>query len=84
MVKRGERALVTTGRDVRPFTCHVCDGKVFAGHKVKLNTAIAYQLGDTFAESAVSLVCRGCGYVHTFVPGLVQLWPEKDGYPQAT
>lgn len=81
MVKRGERALVTTGRQARPFTCQVCDGTVFVGHNVKLNTATAYRLGDRFAETAISLVCQGCGYVHTFVPGQVQLWAEKDGYP---
>lgn len=81
MVKAGEHALVTIGREGRLFTCFVCDCKVFAGHNVKLNTAITYRLGDKFADSAVSLVCQGCGYVHMFVPGLVQLWPEKDGYP---
>ena len=82
MVKRGERALVTVGPDRRPFSCHVCEGQVFAGHNVKLNTPIAYRLGDRFADSAASLVCQGCGYVHTFIPGFVQLWPEQDGYPE--
>lgn len=81
MVKVGTHALVTTGRERRPFTCHVCEGKVFTGHNVKLNTAVAYRLSAAFADSAVSLVCQGCGYVHTFIPGHVQMWPEKDGYP---
>ncbi|HUZ51427.1 MAG TPA: hypothetical protein VMU94_02710 [Streptosporangiaceae bacterium] len=26
--------------------------------------------------------CQGCRYVHTFLPGLIQVWPAKDGYPQ--
>ena len=82
MVKAGEHALVTIGRQARPFSCHVCDGKIFAGHKVKLSTAVANRLSDTFAESAVSLVCQSCGYVHTFVSGSVQLWQQEDGYPQ--
>jgi hypothetical protein len=81
MVRAGEHALVTIGREVRPFTCHVCAGKVFVGHNVKLNTAVANRLSDKFAESAVSLACQSCGYVHTFVTGFVQLWPQKDGYP---
>jgi hypothetical protein len=44
MVKAGEHAFVTTGREARPFTCYVCEGKVFVGQNVKLNTAIAYRL----------------------------------------
>jgi hypothetical protein len=81
MVKRGEPALATIGREARPFTCHVCDSKVFTAQHVKLFRTIA-PLTTPLAASAVSLVCQGCGYVHTFVPGHVQLWPEKDGYPE--
>ena len=39
MPKSGDPALVTIGRQARPFTCHVCEGVVFAGYKVKLNLA---------------------------------------------
>jgi hypothetical protein len=84
MVKQGEPALVTVGRQRRPFACHVCEGTVFGAHKVQLNTAVAYRLGDQFADSAISLACQGCGYLHTFVPGLLELWPAKDGYPAAS
>jgi ornithine carbamoyltransferase len=80
-LRPGDRALVTIGDARQPVTCHLCQGKVFVGYNVKLNTPTAYRLRDRFAESAISLVCQGCGYVHTFVPGFVQLWPEKDGYP---
>jgi hypothetical protein len=55
---------------------------VFTGLRVKLNTAIAYRLGDQFAEDAISLVCDGCRYVHTFLPGAVQVWEEQAGYPE--
>jgi RNase P subunit RPR2 len=72
----GERVVVTIGHSRRRFICHVCESKVFTGLRVKLNTAIAYRLGDQFAEDAISLVCDGCRYVHTFLPG------EQAGYPE--
>jgi hypothetical protein len=73
MPRSGDPVVVTVGRQARPFTCHVCQSGVFAGYNVKLNTAVGFTIGARFAESAISLVCQGCRYVHTFVPGLVQL-----------
>jgi hypothetical protein len=60
----------------------VCQGAVFSGFNVKLNTAVAYRLRDQFAEDAISLVCSDCRYVHTFFPGAVQVWKVRDGYPE--
>jgi hypothetical protein len=82
MPKSGESALVTIGHDARPFICYVCASAVFAGYNVRLNTAVGYTIGSRFAESAISLVCQGCRYVHTFLPGMVQLWEQSAGYPQ--
>jgi hypothetical protein len=45
-------------------------------------TAVAYRLGDQFSEDAISLVCVDCRYVHTFMPGAVQVWEEQSGYPE--
>jgi hypothetical protein len=77
-----ERVVVTIGASRRPFVCYVCEGSVFTGLRVKLNSAVAYRLADRFAEDAISLVCADCQYVHTFVPGAVQLWEEQVGYPE--
>ena len=84
MARSGEPVLVTIGSGLRRFTCHVCQGAVFSGHKVKLNTAVAYRVGDRFAEDAISLVCSDCQYVHTFFPGAVQVWEVHDGYPEGS
>lgn len=83
MPKSGDPVLVTIGAARRPFACHVCQGSVFAGYQVRLNTTVAYRLADQFAEEAISLVCSDCRYVHSFVPGSVQLWDVRDGYPEA-
>ena len=80
-VKQGEPALATVGRQRRPFSCHVCEGTVFGAHKVQLNTAVAYRLADQLADTAISLACQGCGYLHTFMPGMLELWPANEGYP---
>ncbi|HUB41584.1 MAG TPA: hypothetical protein VMA72_22290 [Streptosporangiaceae bacterium] len=37
-----------------------------------------------FAEDGISLVCADCRYLHTFVPGAVQVWKESDGYPEGS
>ncbi|HXB48058.1 MAG TPA: hypothetical protein VNW50_09880 [Streptosporangiaceae bacterium] len=84
VARSGEPVLVTIGSGRRRFTCHVCQGTVFSGYKVKLNTAVAYRLGDQFAEDGISLVCSDCRYVHTFVPGAVQVWKVRDGYPEGS
>lgn len=81
--RAGDPVLVTIGAAHRPFTCHVCEAAVFAAHNVRLNTAVAYMVGDVLAEQAISMVCSGCHYVHTFLPGQVQVWAERDGYPDA-
>jgi RNase P subunit RPR2 len=78
----GERVVVTIGASRRRFICHVCESHVFTGLRVKLNSAIAYRLRDQFGEDAISLVCAECRYVHTFVPGAVQVWDDRAGYPE--
>jgi hypothetical protein len=72
---------VTIGTAQRPFSCHVCDSTVFTGHKVRLETAVSR---GVFADDAINLVCSVCRYVHTFMPGMVQVWKAADGYPEAT
>jgi RNase P subunit RPR2 len=82
VARSGERVVVTIGRNRRRFICHVCESNVFTGLRVKLNTAVAYRAGDQFGEDAISLVCAECRYVHTFMPGAVQVWEEQVGYPE--
>ena len=84
MARSGEPVLVTIGAERRRFTCHVCQGTVFSGFNVKLNTAVAYRLSDKFAEDAISLACSDCRYIHTFLPGQVQVWKVHDGYPEGS
>jgi hypothetical protein len=57
---------------------------VFTGFTVKLNTAVAYRLREDLAEDAISLACSDCRYVHTFLPGQVQVWEVRDGYPEGS
>jgi RNase P subunit RPR2 len=82
VARSGERVVVTIGHNRRRFICYVCESKVFTGSRVKLNSPVAYRLGDQFAEDAISLVCADCRYVHTFLPGAVQVWEEQAGYPE--
>lgn len=84
MPRSGEPVLVTIGAARGRFTCHVCGGTVFSGFNVKLNTAVAYRVGDLFAEDTINLVCSDCRYVHSFFPGAVQLWAVRDGYPEGS
>jgi RNase P subunit RPR2 len=77
-----QRVVVTIGASRRRFICHICESQTFTGLRVKLNTAVAYRIGDQFGEDAISLVCADCRYVHTFVEGAVQLWDEQAGYPE--
>jgi hypothetical protein len=81
--KQGDRVLVTIGKARRPFACPVCGGTVFTAYKVRLNTAVAYRIGDQFGEQAISLICASCGYIHTFIDGSLEVWAYKDGYPEA-
>jgi hypothetical protein len=78
----GKPVLVTLGQQQRPFTCFVCAGKLFVSREIKLNTSGAEFFGMEWAnESGTGLVCDGCGYVHTFVRGAVELWKADGGYP---
>jgi hypothetical protein len=67
--------LVTFGEGRQPFTCTVCGGELFTSREVKLNTTGAelFNLGWANA-SANGLVCEGCGYLHTFVSGSIEMW----------
>jgi hypothetical protein len=75
-------SLVTVGNDRQPFTCTVCRGNLFYDREIKLNTTGAELFNMGWAnESADGLVCAGCGYLHTFVSGSVELWKASGGYP---
>jgi hypothetical protein len=32
-------------------------------------------------EHAINLACPTCMYVHTFLPGAIQVWAAAHGYP---
>jgi len=79
---RSDSVLVTVGRN--PFTCHVCQGRVFSDREVKLNTSGMELLGLGWAnQSATGLVCHGCGYVHLFLSRILEMWKPGHGYPAA-
>ena len=80
---RSQGWLATIGEEKHPFSCTVCQGKLFADREVKLNTSGAEFLGVGWAnQSAKGLVCQRCGYVHLFMPGMVRMWePPKDVSP---
>ena len=77
-------SLVTVGPRRQPFACTVCRGQLFSAREVKLNTTGAEFFNMGWANaSADGLVCDGCGYLHTFVSGAVELWKPDGGYPGA-
>jgi hypothetical protein len=75
--------LVTVGQGQHSFSCTVCRGNTFYAREIKLNTTGAELFNLGWAnQSADGLVCDGCGYVHTFVSGSVELWKPDGGYPR--
>jgi hypothetical protein len=77
-------SLVTFGQGRQPFACSVCQGTLFGVREIKLNTSGAEFFNMGWANaSADGLVCEGCGYLHTFVSGSVELWKPDGGYPDA-
>lgn len=59
----------------RTISCLICGGGGFWQREVKLNTSGMEFLDMGWAnESALGLVCAGCGYVHEFVGDRVQVW----------
>jgi hypothetical protein len=75
-------SLVTFGDDRRRFACFVCDEVLFSKRAIKLNTTGAELFDMGWAnKSADGLICNGCGYVHAFVRGSVELWEPDEGYP---
>ena len=66
----------------RPFTCTVCQEKLFEHRRAKLNTGMAEFLGFAWADrSADCLVCDECGYVHWFLDAVLEMWSPGSGYP---
>jgi hypothetical protein len=67
----------------RPFNCLVCAGGEFQQRSIKMNTTAAefFDLGWA-NQSALGLLCTGCGHVHEFVGDAVELWQVDGGYPQ--
>ena len=56
--------------DGRPLACLVCGGVRFLRREIKLNTTGMTLLDLDWANrSGDGAVCRGCGYVHTFLDG---------------
>lgn len=55
----------------RELHCLVCGGAKFVSRKAQLNSALAtfFRL-DWTDESALCVVCTGCGYIHWFVQNL--------------
>ena len=76
-------SLVTLGTARRPFACLVCNGTLFLDREIKLNTTgmEAADLG-WLNRSATGLVCDRCGYIHTFLPNVFELWKPDKGYPE--
>jgi hypothetical protein len=76
--------LVTIGAGRMPFTCNVCQGKLFTTREIKLNTSGAEFFDMGWAnKSANGLVCCTCGYVHAFLAKL-EYWKPENGYPNST
>lgn len=72
-------AVVTIGPDRRPFSCLVCQGKLFFDREIKLNTSGMEFFGIEWAnQSAMGLVCARCGYVHTFLNDSIELWEPEE------
>jgi len=76
-------SLVTLGSARRPFNCLVCQGTLFLDREIKLNTTglESFNLG-WLNESATGLVCERCGYIHTFISNVIELWKPDTGYPE--
>jgi hypothetical protein len=83
VARAGEPVVVTIGHARRPFACHVCTGTVFSGFRTSLDKIAAVGSRLRFSEFLVNLACADCRYVHSFLPGAVQVWPAADGYPAA-
>ena len=81
MRRRGTPNLATVhGRAMR---CLVCGGREFWDREVKLNSTGMEFFNLAWAnQSALGLVCAGCGYVHEFVGDAVALWDPDGGYPK--
>jgi predicted nucleic-acid-binding Zn-ribbon protein len=75
LFSRSRASAVTATVDDRPVRCAICGGTQFWDREVKLNTTGAefFDLGWA-NESGLGLVCLSCGYLHTFVGDVVQLW----------
>ncbi len=59
----------------RPLSCIVCGADRFWDREIKLNSTGMELLDLGWAnQSALGLVCAGCGFVHEFVGKAVTLW----------
>jgi predicted nucleic-acid-binding Zn-ribbon protein len=68
----------------RPFRCLACGGHEFWDREVKLNSTGMELLDLGWAnQSALGLICAGCGYVHEFVGDAACVWEQDGGYPDA-
>jgi predicted nucleic-acid-binding Zn-ribbon protein len=57
-----------------PLACLVCGADEFLEREVKLNTSGMEFLDLAWAnQSALGLVCTGCGYLHEFVGDTVRV-----------
>ncbi|MEZ5097302.1 MAG: hypothetical protein R2731_15125 [Nocardioides sp.] len=61
------------------FGCLICGGSVFAKREIKLNTTglTLFDL-DCANRSSIGVSCCRCGYMHEFLPGLVEFVEPSD------
>ena len=85
----GEPARGRGGQDAelylgdRRISCVVCDGTRFDYREVLMNTSgLTFLDLDWANKSATGAVCRGCGYVHTFMGDRVEWRAPGDPTPE--
>ncbi|NYD42041.1 hypothetical protein [Nocardioides panaciterrulae] len=62
----------------RVLECLVCAGRTFARREIKLNTTGMSFIGLDWANrSGQGVICRTCGFVHTFLGGALE-WRRPD------
>ena len=80
-MSKSKAVLATVDRN--PFTCHVCGNALFFDREVKMNSQGMefFDLGWA-NQSAVGLLCGGCGYVRLFLSRVLEMWKPERGYPE--
>jgi hypothetical protein len=75
-------SLVTVGPERAPLYCLVCQGRLFTGREIKLDTSGMEFLGLEWANrSGTALICGGCSFAHTFAGDGFEPWYPGQDYP---